>query len=480
MFLDNYCLNTVINNTYAVSKSRKAVFLSENRNRREHRRGCLLCRSRQDFCLTTHLTPAGILVGDQTLSLLESTTHNQPLGIAIVGLGGAVATTAVAGTLLMQKGEQRPVGLPLAEYTDLDLTAYESIHYRGWDLYQDDLFKAAEHHGVLNEKQLDAVRADLCEMYPWPAIANRAFCEGVTNQDDSTETHRDLVRGIQTQLREFAEEIGGRVVVINLASTEHALDLSDVIYQEPSAFETALDENHSGVSPAMLYAYACIKMDVPYGNFTPSSSADVPSLRKLAASENTPVAGKDGKTGQTYLKTVIAPALRARALEVDGWFSTNILGNRDGEALRKPGSLANKINTKGDVLTSCLGYPVEDHVVKINYYKPRGDNKEAWDNIDISGFLGHEMQVKVNFLCKDSILAAPLAIEIARCLDLAGRKGRGGVVESLGVFFKAPMTPDGGEPNHNFTEQQIELLRWLRETSDLETVTAPAEELAAA
>ena len=394
------------------------------------------------------------------------------LGIAIVGFGGAVATTAVAGTLLMQQGLQRPVGLPLAEYTDLDLTAYRNIHYRGWDLYQDNLYKAAAHHGVLTEKQLEAAREGLEALSPWPAISNRKYCEGVVGASDSQESHRSLVKRVQNQLREFAEEINGRVVVINLASTEHALDISNVVYQEPGAFESALDDNDERISPAMLYAYACIKGGVPYGNFTPSVAADVPALRKMAATENVPVAGKDGKTGQTYVKTVIAPALRARALEVEGWFSTNILGNRDGEALRKPGSLANKINTKGDVLTSCLGYPVEDHVVKINYYKPRGDNKEAWDNIDITGFLDHPMQIKVNFLCKDSILAAPLAIEIARCLDLAGRKGRGGVVEQLGVFFKAPMTPDGGEPNHNFTEQQIVLLDWLRETTTLDAVTA--------
>ena len=241
----------------------------------------------------------------------------------------------------------------------------------------------------------------------------------MANGEDTRQPHRRTVKQIQHQLDTFSREIDARVVVINLASTEHALDMNDVIYQEPTAFETALDEDHAGISPAMLYAYACIKAGVPYGNFTPSTAADVPALVRMAAEENTPVAGKDGKTGQTYLKTVLAPALRARALQVDGWFSTNILGNRDGEALRKPGSLQNKINTKGDVLTSCLGYPVEDHVVKINYYKPRGDNKEAWDNIDINGFLGHEMQIKVNFLCKDSILAAPLAIEIARCLDLA-------------------------------------------------------------
>ena len=397
------------------------------------------------------------------------------LGVAIIGLGGAVATTAVAGAILMRRGLQRPAGLPLAEFDHLDLTAYTDLRFTGWDLYQDDLYKAAEHHGVLNREQLAAVREEMSAMYPLEAIRKEAYCEGVVNGADSTAGHRELVATIQQQIADFAREIGGRVVVINLASTESALDLSAPLYQTPANFEAGLDADDEGISPAMLYAYACITSGTPYGNFTPSVAADVPALRLLAIECNVPVAGKDGKTGQTYVKTVIAPALRARALEVDGWFSTNILGNRDGEALRKPKSLLNKINTKGDVLTSCLGYPVEDHVVKINYYKPRGDNKEAWDNIDVTGFLGHQMQIKVNFLCKDSILAAPLALEIARCLDLAHRKGRGGVAESLGVFFKAPMTPDGGEPNHNFTEQQIELLRWLEELNGLESQTAVAD-----
>ncbi|MBB4077818.1 myo-inositol-1-phosphate synthase [Lewinella aquimaris] len=395
---------------------------------------------------------------------------SQPLGIAIIGLGGAVATTAVAGIQLIRQGVQATTGLPLAEFDHRDLVAYQDIYFRGWDLFPVDLYTAARKHGVLSREQLDAVADDLAGRRPWPAISNRNYCEGVVGERDSTGSHRELISGIQQQLDEFAREIDGRVVVINLASTEHAVDISPEVYQHTDAFERALDNNDPDISPAMLYAYACITHGVAYGNFTPSRAVDIPALRKLAAARNIPVAGKDGKTGQTYLKTVVAPALRARALHVDGWFSTNILGNRDGEALRQPGSLENKIGTKGDVLGSCLGYPVEDHLVKINYYKPRGDDKEAWDNIDVSGFLGQRMQIKINFLCKDSILAAPLAIEIARCLDLAGRSGQGGVVEALGVFFKAPMTADDRSPNHNFGQQQEELVRWLRETQVLANV----------
>jgi myo-inositol-1-phosphate synthase len=210
----------------------------------------------------------------------------------------------------------------------------------------------------------------------------------------------------------------------------------------------------------MLYAYAAIAEGVPYGNFTPSVAADIPALIEFAEKQNVPIAGKDGKTGPTFIKTVLAPALKARALKVEGWYSTNILGNRDGLALSNEDSLASKIKTKGSVLDDILGYEVEDHIVDIRYYRPRGDNKEAWDNVDITGFLGQPMQIKVNFLCKDSILAAPLAIEIARCLDLARQRGEGGMQEQLSVFFKLPMTKSR-RPEQAFFRQQRMLLDWL-------------------
>ncbi len=199
---------------------------------------------------------------------------------------------------------------------------------------------------------------------------------------------------------------------------------------------------------------------MPYGNFTPSLAADIPALTELSNKRGVPIAGKDGKTGQTFLKTVLAPALRDRSLFVEGWFSTNILGNRDGLALKNKDSLQSKLNTKGSVLDDILGYKVEDHLVDIRYYKPRGDNKEAWDNIDVVGFLGQKMQIKVNFLCRDSILAAPLVIEIARTLDLAQQRGEGGPQEQLGVFFKAPQTR-GGPAEHAFGAQQDRLMEWL-------------------
>ena len=388
------------------------------------------------------------------------------LGIAIVGLGGAVATTAVAGTLLIRRGEQSKVGLPLAEFEQLDLTAYENIRFNGWDIFDDNLYEAAKKHAVLNNEQLALIKQELEAITPWAGAGNQNFCAGVTNGKDSCVTLREHITTIRQNLDEFAREINGPVVVMNLASTEHAVDTSDAIFQTVKAFEKALDENSTLISPAMLYAYAAIQKGIPYANFTPSMAVDIPALIELSIQKGVPVAGKDGKTGQTFVKTVLAPALRARALKVDGWFSTNILGNRDGQALDKPESLRSKINTKGNVLDSCLGYPVENHLVHIHYYKPKGDDKEAWDHIDVSGFLGYKMQIKVNFLCKDSILAAPLVIEICRCLELASRCGESGPIEQLGAFFKAPLTIDDSEPEHRFLKQQTILLEWLNKLSE--------------
>ena len=246
--------------------------------------------------------------------------------------------------------------------------------------------------------------------------------------------------------------------MINLASTERTPANSPAL-QTLDAFERGFGRRSSRHRSSHALCGSCIKAGIPYGNFTPSVAADVPALMEMARRRQVPLAGKDGKTGQTLMKTALAPMLRARSLHVDGWFSTNILGNRDGQALEDPDSLKSKLGTKGNVLDSILGYPVEDHIVDIRYYRPRGDDKEAWDNIDISGFLGHRMQVKVNFLCKDSILAAPLVLEIARVLDLARQRGESGPQEQLSVFFKAPMTSNGHAPEHSFHVQQRMLTR---------------------
>jgi myo-inositol-1-phosphate synthase len=316
---------------------------------------------------------------------------------------------------------------------------------------------------VIPRATVDDGAAAMRSMRPWKAVGSDRFCRNIDGVHKvSADGHRAAIEHITADLRRFKAESGSdRVVVLNLASTERWPDMSAEALTSLDAFERGLDRDDDAIGPAMLYAYAAIASDMPYGNFTPSVAADAPPLLEFAATRNVPIAGKDGKTGQTMMKTVIAPALKARALHVDGWFSTNILGNRDGLALDDPDSLRSKLNTKGSVLDQILGYPVEDHIVDIKYYRPRGDDKEAWDNIDVTGFLGQRMQIKVNFLCKDSILAAPLAIEIARVLGLAQSRGEGGVQEQLSVFFKAPMVRNGHGPVHAFHAQEEMLLDWL-------------------
>jgi myo-inositol-1-phosphate synthase len=385
---------------------------------------------------------------------------HKSLGIAVVGLGGAVGTTMVAGIELIKQGLVGMDGLPLAEFVDAGLTGYPDIVFAGWDVFPDHLAKAAEQHDVLTHKQFVAVEEKLRAIKPWPAVADRRFLENVDGTNVvSSASHRETIEKLRADLDGFRKSVDS-VVVINLASTEKLADEGNEQFNSLSDLERAIDENSPDISPAMLYAYAAIAEGIPYGNFTPSVAADAPALIEFAEKQNVPIAGKDGKTGQTFIKTVIAPALRSRALHVDGWYSTNILGNRDGLALSNEDSLASKLKTKSSVLEDILGYDVEDHIVDIKYYRPRGDNKEAWDNIDISGFLGQPMQLKVNFLCKDSILAAPLAIEIARCLDLARKQGLGGIQEQLSVFFKLPMSKTR-KPEHAFHRQEEMLLEWL-------------------
>jgi Myo-inositol-1-phosphate synthase len=384
----------------------------------------------------------------------------QKLGIAVVGLGGAVGTTMVAGIELLKKGMIGTEGLPLAEIGNVDMVGYQDIVFAGWDLFGEHLAKAAEEHDVLTHKQFAAVESELRNIKPWPAAGNKAFLANVDGENKlSNGAHRDTIETIQKNLQEFKRSCNS-VVVINLASTEKLADEGNEIFNTVEGFERALDENSPAISPAMLYAYAAISEGVPYGNFTPSVSVDIPALMEFAKKQDVPIAGKDGKTGQTFIKTVLAPALKSRALHIDGWYSTNILGNRDGLALSDQDSLASKVKTKSSVLEDILGYDVEDHIVDIRYYRPRGDNKEAWDNIDITGFLGRPMQIKVNFLCRDSILAAPLAIEIARCLDLAKQRGESGIQEQLSVFFKLPMTKNK-KPEQAFPRQEQMLLNWL-------------------
>ncbi len=384
------------------------------------------------------------------------------VGVAVIGMGGAVATTAAAGLEILRLGANRMDGLPLAHLSVPRLVQYEDLSLRGWDLNAQTLADAAVEHRVLPSDQMTSVEPALSAIRPWPGVASAAYCRRIEGANmHRASSHRAAVEAIAEDLRRFRDDGGfDGIVVINLASTERTPDASES-WASPEAFERGLDADDAAIGPAMLYAYAAIAAGVPYGNFTPSTAADVPALVALAERKGVPLAGKDGKTGQTLIKTVLAPAFKARALHVDGWFSTNILGNRDGEALQDPDSLRSKLDTKGSVLDSILGYPVEDHLVDIRYYRPRGDDKEAWDNIDLTGFLGQRMQIKVNFLCKDSVLAAPLVLEIARVLDLAQQRGEAGPQEQLSLFFKAPMTARGQAPEHAFPAQERMLHEWL-------------------
>ena len=384
-----------------------------------------------------------------------------PVGVAVIGLGGAVATTAVAGIEQLKLGMAGPDGLPLAHRDDL--VPYESLVFGGWDLNADDLAKAAHVHRVLEPAQIEAVSRQLECIEPWVAVVDPAYCRNVVGANVvAVEPLRERVAHVRADLRRFREEQQlETVVVVNLASTEAWPDRTSATFADIDTFEKGLDADDPVITPGMIYAYAAITEGCPFVNFTPSLGSDVPALLALAERECVPVTGKDGKTGQTLIKTVLAPAFRSRALKVDGWYSTNILGNRDGQALDDPSSLASKLGTKGSVLDSILGYDVEDHVVRIDYYRPRGDAKEAWDNIDLIGFLGQRMQLKVDFLCRDSILAAPLVLELVRLVAEAKRRGEGGAQEQLGFFFKAPTTKDGRVPEHALHAQERVLFDWL-------------------
>jgi myo-inositol-1-phosphate synthase len=386
----------------------------------------------------------------------------------IVGFGGAVASTAVAGVELLKRKKIGTEGLPLAVLPENligNLTDYENLVFGGWDMNADDLATAATTHNVLTLQQFHEVSEQLQATKPLAAVCNSAFCHNIEGKNVIVaDNHFHSIEQVREDIRRFKDEQNvERVVMINLASTESFIDKDSETFATLENFEKALGENSAEISPAMIYAYAAVGAGVSYGNFTPSVAADIPAIVEYANQNGVPIAGKDGKTGQTFIKTVIAPGLKARALKVDGWFSTNILGNRDGLALAHPDSLKSKITTKGSVLDDILGYAVEDHIVDIRYYRPRGDNKEAWDNIDIIGFLGQAMQLKINFLCKDSILAAPLVIEIARLLDYAQICREAGVQEQLSVFFKLPQTIDetNRKPEHALHLQEQMLFEWL-------------------
>jgi myo-inositol-1-phosphate synthase len=400
------------------------------------------------------------------------------IGVCIIGSNGAVATTVMAGVALMRKGLVPRRGMITEGRLGqlLDLAPLDGIVFGGWDLRHDNAYDAATSHEVVQRHLLDQVKEELAAFKPWPATASAKFLHSMAGKNlVAAETVRDELRILEEHIQKFkADNRLERVVMVNLTSTEKFCEVEDV-HKTIEAFEAGLDNNDERISPAMKYLYVACKLGIPHVNFTPSLSK-VPALERLAEKCGVPIAGEDGKTGQTLLKTVLAPAFAIRQLHVDGWYSTNILGNNDGLVLNDPGSNKTKVTSKQQVLDDILGYKVQDHQVHIHYYKPRGDAKEAWDNIDVSGFLGERMQIKVDFLCKDSILAAPLVLDLVRLVDVAKRRGERGIQRQLSVFFKAPYHTDGERPVHDLFKQYDLLMRWAESLAEKRTNGSQAKQ----
>lgn len=383
------------------------------------------------------------------------------VGVLLIGAGGAVASTVVAGVELMKKGAPRYGMITEGELgAQLGVASLDDLVFGGWDLRATDLYEAAAHHGVIPPHRLATVEKELRAIRPWPGVTSEKFLPADLGMHlVQAKSYRDELRIMAEQVKAFqVENKLSRAVMVNLTSTERFTEVEDV-HRTIEAFEAGLDANDPRISPAMKYLYLAITSGISHANFTPSLS-NIPALEKLSLQRKVPIAGEDGKTGQTFLKTVLAPAFVVRDLRVDGWYSTNILGNNDGRVLHDPGSNKTKVTSKKGVLDDVLGYAVPDHQVHIHYYRPRGDAKEAWDNIDLLGFVGEPMQLKVNFLCKDSILAAPLVLDLVRLLDVAQSAGEGGVQRQLSLFFKSPYRTEGQRTVHDLFAQHTMLKDW--------------------
>jgi myo-inositol-1-phosphate synthase len=391
------------------------------------------------------------------------------LGVVIVGVHGAVASTLIAGVELMQKGLAPRIGM-VTEKTDakvgesvtdwLDFAPLEGLVFGGWDPRFKNVFEAAQHHKVLPFESLRPARERLEALSAWPAVGGKSGASSAGNMA-KTASMREEIDVIRGDIRRFKEQHGlDRVVLVNLASTEPYLEISDV-HRSIEAFEKGLDRDDPGINASMRYFYAANELGVPFCNFTPSLS-NVPALAAHAERNANPFAGMDGKTGQTLLKTALAALFRVRRLHIEGWYSTNILGNNDGLVLADPAANKTKVESKASVLDSIVGYHVDNHQVHIHYYRPRGDSKEAWDAIDLVGFGGVPIQMKIDFLCEDSVLAAPLVIDLVRLLDVAKQNGEKGIQRQLSLFFKSPYAEPSETPVHDLFKQERLLLDWAR------------------
>ena len=416
---------------------------------------------------------------------IEIQAADGKLGVLTPGMG-AVATTLVAGVYTVRNGSGQPIGsltqmgtIRLGKRTDkripmikdfVPLAELEDLVFGGWDIFEDDMYAAAVKADVIERQILDGIRAELESVRPMPAVFDQSYVKRLEGTHvKKGKTKMDLADQLRKDLQDFrVKHQISRLVMIWCGSTEAYVEAGPV-HRSLEAFEKGLRENDPGIAPSMIYAYAALSEGVPFGNGAPNLTVDIPALLELANKNGVPVSGKDFKTGQTLMKTVLAPAFKARMLGVAGWFSTNILGNRDGEVLDEPMSLKSKEVSKLSALEYILQpelYPdlYRDfyHKVRINYYPPRGDNKEGWDNIDIFGWLGYPMQVKVDFLCRDSILAAPLVLDLALFMDLAARAGMSGIQEWLSFYYKSPMVAEGLYPEHDLFIQLKKLKNTLR------------------
>lgn len=416
------------------------------------------------------------------------------LGVLIVGLGGSVSSTFIAGTMLARKGEGVPVGsltqlgtMRLGKREEnnfpkikdvVPLTDLKDLVFGGWDIFEEDVYTAALHHEVLTNNDLDKVKDEMNKIKPMKAVFDLNF---VTRLDGSwiktAPTKFDLADKLREDIRKFKKENGcDRLIMIWCGSTEVYTPLTEV-HQSLNAFEQAMKANHKDIAPSMLYAYASIAEGVPFINGSPNLTIDMPAIREFADKKKVAIAGKDFKTGQTMMKTVIAPMLKTRMLGLNGWFSTNILGNRDGEVLDDPNSFKTKEVSKLSVIDNILQadlypelYGNIFHKVRINYYPPRKDNKEGWDNIDLFGWMGYPMQLKVDFLCRDSILAAPLCLDLVLFTDLAQRTGMFGIQSWLSFYFKSPMHDNEHVAEHDLFIQSVKLKNTLRKIIGQDTV----------
>ncbi len=416
------------------------------------------------------------------------------LGVLLPGMG-AVGTTFIAGVLAIRRGLAPPVGsltqmgcIRLGKRSDatnpriadyVPLVDLDDLVFGGWDVYPDDAYVAASRAGVLDGHLLEQLGEDLRAIRPMPAVFEQAYVRNLHGDHVKTGASKmDMADQLGEDIGRFSDEHGcDRLVGVWCGSTE--------VYREPTAVHQSLDAFEEGlrrsspdIAPSQIYAYAFLKLGIPYANGAPNLSLDFPAMAELARRTGTPITGKDFKTGQTLMKTILAPGFKARMLGVDGWYSTNILGNRDGEVLEDPESFKSKEVSKLGVLDTILQpdvypglYGDMAHVVRINYYPPRGDNKEGWDNIDITGWLGYPMQIKVNFLCRDSILAAPLVLDLTLFLDLAKRAGLQGIQEWLSFYWKSPAHAEGVYPEHDLFIQLAKLKNTLRHLQGDDLIT---------